>query len=106
MNQAIPASSTSDGADAIMSEYARHFLAESQNRFALAWGRVEHCLDQLDDDHMWWTPRPGDNAIGTLMLHLCGNLEQWIIAGVGGAADTRVRREEFVPRPHMTKKEL
>lgn len=89
-----------------MSEYARLFLSESQNRFSLAWERVEHCLNQLDDEHMWWSPGPKQNPIGTLILHLCGNLRQWVIAGVGSAPDTRTRWKEFEPQPHLTKAAL
>jgi hypothetical protein len=42
-------------------------------------------------------PEPKD-SIGNLVLHLCGNARQWIVAGVSGAADTRDRAREFAQR--------
>ena len=44
-------------------------------------------------------PNEASNSIGNLILHLCGNARQWIIAGVGGAADTRQRVERVPPHP-------
>jgi hypothetical protein len=41
-----------------------------------------------------------------LILHLCGNLRQWIVAGVGGATDTRNRPAEFAERVSIPKEEL
>ena len=35
------------------------------------------------------------NSIGNLVLHLCGNLRQWIVAGIGGEKDERQRPREF-----------
>ena len=52
--------------------------------------------------------RHGDheNAVGNLLLHLSGNMRQWIIAGIGGVPDTRVRDQEFAARGQMTAAEL
>ena len=49
---------------------------------------------------------PGLNSIGNLILHLCGNLRQWIVSGVGGAADVRDRPAEFAERGPVPKEEL
>jgi hypothetical protein len=46
------------------------------------------------------------NSIANLMLHLCGNVRQWILAGVGGAADVRNRPGEFAERSRISKAEL
>jgi hypothetical protein len=46
------------------------------------------------------------NAIGNLLLHLSGNVRQWIVSGVGGAADTRRRWKEFEERTPVPKAEL
>lgn len=40
------------------------------------------------------------------MLHLCGNARQWIIAGVGGEPDTRLRQAEFDARGGVSRAEL
>src|SRR6266568_4001630 len=34
-------------------------------------------------------------CLGNLVLHLCGNMLQWVMHGVGGAKDVRVRDAEF-----------
>ena len=46
--------------------------------------QITHCLDQLTDEQVWWRPSESMNSIGNLILHLCGNLRQWIVAGIGG----------------------
>lgn len=56
---------------------------------------IEHCLGQLTDEQIWWRPRPEMNSVGNLVLHLSGNLRQWVVSGIGGAADTRHRQAEF-----------
>jgi Protein of unknown function (DUF1572) len=68
--------------------------------------RLEHCLCQLNDEQVWWRSQPSLNSIGNLILHLCGNLRQWIVAGVGGASDVRNRPAEFADRGQIPKEEL
>jgi hypothetical protein len=71
-----------------------------------ALSRIKHCLGQLNDEQVWWCYRPPLNSIGNLILHLCGNVRQWIVAGVGGAADVRDRPAEFAKRGPIPKDEL
>jgi hypothetical protein len=68
--------------------------------------RIEHCLGQLNDEQVWRRPHPSLNSIGNLVLHLCGNLRQWAVAGLGGAADLRNRPAEFAERGPIPKEEL
>lgn len=68
--------------------------------------RIRHCLDQLSDQQVWWRPREGLNSIGNLVLHLTGNVRQWIVAGIGGAADVRNRPQEFAERGPLPKDEI
>ena len=56
---------------------------------------IKHCVNQLTDDQLWWRPSESMNSVANLLLHLCGNLRQWIVSGVGGAADVRERQKEF-----------
>jgi hypothetical protein len=60
----------------------------------------------LNDEQLWWRSQPSLNCIGNLILHLCGNLRQWIVSGVGGAADLRDRPAEFAERGPIAKEEL
>ena len=58
-------------------------------------GRIEVCLGKLDDEQIWARGRENENSVGNLCLHLSGNVRQWIICGVGGERDERVRDAEF-----------
>jgi uncharacterized protein DUF1572 len=78
---------------------ARHQLDEGMKK-------IEHCLDQLTDEQVWWRPRPEMNSIANLMLHLAGNLRQWIVSGIGGAADVRDRPGEFSDRSVQPKAQV
>jgi hypothetical protein len=68
--------------------------------------RIKHCLDQLTDEQIWHRSQPGLNSIGNLILHLCGNLRQWVVAGLGGASDVRNRPAEFAERGPIPKEAL
>jgi hypothetical protein len=68
---------------------------EAANEMASALAKIKHCLDQLSDEQVWWRSHSSLNSIGNLILHLCGNVRQWIVAGLGGAADSRDRPAEF-----------
>ena len=68
--------------------------------------KIEHCVEQLSDDDVWWRPSDSLNSIGNLVLHLSGNVRQWIVSGVGGAPDVRKRPEEFAARGSITKQKL
>src|SRR5262245_21070641 len=73
-------------------ELAAAVGAAAAHELESALSRIKHCLGQLDDEQVWRRSRPGLNSIGNLILHLCGNLRQWVVAGVGGAPDVRGRR--------------
>jgi hypothetical protein len=80
------------------SEICDAFIAAARNTLAEGMRKIEHCVGQLNDQQVWWRPRPEMNSIANLMLHLSGNLQQWIVAGVGGAKDVRNRPLEFSDR--------
>jgi hypothetical protein len=79
---------------------------EAGQELASALGRIQHCLQQLTDEQVWWRARPDMNGIGNLILHLCGNVRQWIIAGLGDATDMRNRPAEFAERGPIPKADL
>lgn len=68
--------------------------------------KIERCLDLLNDDEVWWRPNEHSNSIGNLVLHLAGNVRQYVVSGAGGAADVRQRDEEFSARKSRTPGEL
>lgn len=52
-------------------------------------------VSALPGDDLWWRPNPESNSVGNLVLHLAGNVRQWVVAGVGGREDVRRRAQEF-----------
>jgi hypothetical protein len=94
-----------------MSEPATEDVRESIAREAgaeleAAVGTIRHCLEQLSEEQVWWRPAEEMNSIANLILHLCGNLRQWIVSGIGGAEDVRNRPAEFSERGPIPKSEL
>ncbi|MEE3372742.1 MAG: DUF1572 family protein [Planctomycetota bacterium] len=67
---------------------------------------IRHCVDQLSEEQVWWRPAESMNSVANLMLHLCGNVRQWIVSGVGETADIRERQKEFDQRNSASKTEL
>ena len=68
--------------------------------------RILKCMDQLTNEQIWWRPNESSNSIGNLVLHLSGNVNQWIYAGLGGFPDTRQRQIEFDERNGVDKEVL
>jgi uncharacterized damage-inducible protein DinB len=60
--------------------------------------QIEKCLSLLSPEQVWARPNEASNAIGNLVLHLRGNVQQWIVSSVGGAAFDRDRPTEFAER--------
>jgi uncharacterized damage-inducible protein DinB len=76
------------------------FLDYSAKKLQQLDSRIETCLgalnqDPLNQDQVWARGSDNENAVGNLVLHLCGNLRQWIVSGVGGQPDIRDRDGEF-----------
>src|ERR1700726_140797 len=57
-------------------------------------------------EEIWWRPNEASNSIGNLVLHICGNMRQWIISGLGGAEDLRQRDKEFTERGPVAREAL
>ena len=62
------------------------------------WPRLRECVCSLTDEQVWWRPNPASNSIGNLLLHLNGNVGQWIVATFNRTEDTRNRPHEFAER--------
>jgi len=78
-----------------------NFLSYAADKLTQLAGRVETCLGMLTADQIWMRGAENQNAVGNLVLHLSGNVRQWILSGVGGAPDVRVRDQEFSARGGM-----
>jgi uncharacterized damage-inducible protein DinB len=80
------------------SELARLFLAHSTKKLRQMSGHIEACLAKLSEEQIWGRGAEHENSVGNLILHVCGNARQWIVAGVGGEKDIRERDVEFSTR--------
>ena len=87
-------------------ELAKAIGASAAHELVSARDRIHHCLRQLSDEQVWWRSHPSQNSIGNLLLHLSGNLRQWIVAGLISAADHRDRPAEFAERGPIPASEL
>jgi len=82
------------------------FLKYSAEQLLTLSGRIEDCLGRLSSEQVWSRNSDNQNAAGNIVLHLCGNLRQWIIGGVGGQPDVRDRDAEFAARGGLQPAEL
>src|SRR5262247_1875580 len=68
--------------------------------------KVKHCLEEMPEQDLWWRPNEQSNSVGNLILHLCGNMKQWILNSMGGGQFERDRDAEFAERRTLPKTEL
>jgi len=77
-------------------DLAPRFVERSQYYLGTEYpAKIRAALRSMPADRLWWRPNPAANSAGNLVLHLTGNLRQWVISGIGGAADVRTRDAEF-----------
>ena len=62
------------------------------------WPQLRDCISLLTEDQIWWRPNEASNSIGNLLLHVNGQLSQWIVSNFNGAELTRDRAREFTER--------
>jgi hypothetical protein len=70
------------------------------------WPRMQSAVEPLADEQIWWRPNPASNSIGNLLLHLNGNVWQWLVASFNGLEDARDRPAEFNATTHSSKAAL
>lgn len=82
-------------------------IEEAKRRlFAESFPRLRCCLAELDEAALWSRKSDGVVSVGNLILHICGNLRQWICGGLGGEPDARVRSKEFMETSRVSKETL
>jgi uncharacterized damage-inducible protein DinB len=82
------------------------FLKFSAEKLEQLHGRIQDCLARLTPEQIWTRSSENENAVGNLVLHLSGNVRQWIGSGVAGLPDHRQRDTEFDARGGMAPLEL
>ena len=81
-------------------EFSRHKLLDHY------WPRLRTCVESLTDEQVWWRPNAASNSIGNLILHLNGNVRQWLVASFNRWEDDRERPAEFGTQDGLTAAEL
>lgn len=74
------------------------FVKFSADKLEQLHGRIQDCLARLTPEQIWARNSDNENAVGNLVLHLSGNVRQWIGSGVAGMPDNRERDAEFDAR--------
>jgi hypothetical protein len=82
------------------------FLSETRNQLRDAVVKIEHCLGQLTDAELALNDGLRPNSVQTQLLHVAGNVRQWIIVPLTCGDDHRDRAAEFAPRPALPRAEL
>lgn len=84
--------SAEPGAGRLFLEFSRRKLVDQY------WPRLRTCVESLTEEQAWWRPNEASNSVGNLVLHLNGNVHQWLIASFNRSEDTRHRPAEFAER--------
>lgn len=82
------------------------FIQISRGLIAEYLSKIERCVDRLTDEQVWSRANPESNSIGNLLLHLSGNMRQWIVCGLGTVSDQRQRQAEFDEQRIIPRQEL
>ena len=70
------------------------------------WPRMKECVASLSDEQVWWRPNDASNSIGNLLLHLDGNVRQWLVASFNKSEDLRDRPAEFAAQSGLSAADL
>src|SRR5215470_10071706 len=81
-------------------QYSRTKLLEQY------WPRLRSSVESLNEEQIWWRPNAASNSIGNLILHLDGNVRQWLISSFRRLEDRRDRPAEFRERRTIPASEL
>lgn len=77
-------------------DLSTRFLERSRHYLCVEYpAKIAAAVRTIPADKLWWRANDASNSAGNLILHLNGNVRQWIISGVGGAPDARRRDVEF-----------
>lgn len=89
-----------------MSEVTEQLRTECLRRLTESEDRIVKCVGLLNDGQLWHRPNAHVTSVGNLVLHLCGNVGQWINSTLGEMPDIRSREAEFEERGPLAGTEL
>jgi uncharacterized damage-inducible protein DinB len=89
------------------SQVASLFLEFSRQKLlGQYWTRLQKAVEPLTDEQVWWRPNAASNSVGNLILHLNGNVTQWLVDSFNRDEDKRDRPAEFATEGGLTATEL
>jgi uncharacterized damage-inducible protein DinB len=86
--------------------FRKEFISQSLKSIDENTSKIKACMEQLDDKEIWFRHNEHVNSVGNIILHLCGNIRQYIISSLGGAPDIRERDLEFSTTGGFTNEDL
>jgi uncharacterized damage-inducible protein DinB len=86
--------------------FYREFISQTIVRIDENTVKIKSCMKELDDNEIWFHPNAHVNSVGNTILHLCGNIRQYVISAMGGKIDIRERDLEFSTRGGLINAEL
>jgi uncharacterized damage-inducible protein DinB len=86
--------------------FRKEFIEQSLKSIDENTSKIKACMKQLDEKDIWFRHNEHVNSVGNIILHLCGNIRQYIISSLGGAPDIRERDLEFSTAGGFTNAEL
>jgi uncharacterized damage-inducible protein DinB len=89
-----------------MQPFARAFTEYAGRKLEDHFAQIRRCAALLSDAQLWYRPNEHSNSVGNLLLHLNGNIREWILAGIGGQAVQRHRQAEFDARGPMPRQQV
>jgi uncharacterized damage-inducible protein DinB len=81
-----------------VSDLTRALLGQACDKLTQHLGQIVRCTRLLTDEEVWYRSNDNCNSIGNLLLHLTGNIRQWVLGGLGGENIERNRPAEFAAR--------
>ena len=87
-------------------EFIKEFIDQSIIRIDENTQKLVTCLDELEEAETWKRPNQHSNSVGNIILHLCGNIRQYVISSLGQMEDIRERDKEFSADGGYSKSEL
>lgn len=67
---------------------------------------IQIAFEKINEQQVWQRPNNSSNSLGNQILHLCGNMTQYVISSLGEQEDRRDRDAEFNARDGYTKEIL
>lgn len=88
------------------SKFIQEFKEQAVFRIKENTPRIKKCLNLISEEEAWKRPNESSNSIANLILHLNGNISQYIISSLAQQKDVRNRDLEFSANHSHSKMEL